>query len=66
MCELAMVRGPEPSPTMKAESAAIATPPVAKTKEPSAAMVSPVCMKRIGPSLRVSGPPPTVEIIAAR
>ncbi len=35
MCELAMVRGPEPSPTMKAESAAIATPPVAKTKSPA-------------------------------
>jgi hypothetical protein len=66
MCELAMVSGPEPRPTMKAESAAIARPPVAKTKEPSAAIVSPVWMKRIGPSRRVSVPPPTVEIIAAR
>ena len=66
MCELAMVSGPEPRPTMKADRAAIATPPVAKTKDPSAATVSPAWMKRIGPSRRVSVPPPTVEIIAAR
>ena len=66
ICELAMVSGPEPSPTIRAETAAMATPPTAKTKEPIAATVRPVWMNRIGPSRRLTAPPPRVEIIAAR